>query len=594
MKIRSKGKGKGKGKAAGSGGHQRRECPEFVTADIETDPFRAWATVVEQRIPQPFAAGVHDGDQTWLYWGADCVASMVAKCVELGKVVYMHNGGNFDFHYVLPHLDIERVEILRVGGKRIVQMKLPGKTPAVFRDSYALVPKPLRSWGKGDMDYAKLEKENRETNKDEILSYLTMDLVSLYTLMKAAQAHNGADYLTLASASFAALKAGLPEKFAAVSEHFDTTYRTYYYAGRVEIRRYGRVPGRWEVYDINSAFPHAMLGMHWWGSKCTMTETRPKENVGPCFVDVTCRSNRAFPLRGKTTVEYPQGRERFQVTGWEFLAAERLGLMLDAEIHCWHVPHELMNYGDFVLPRYALKISAENEGDKAGRFFAKLELNSAYGKTGQNPLLFSDVRGMPLGKYPMKEYKTKNGRTQRVIDTSWELSNDDEQAGISFFTRPTYGPHSNKIPRYNNVAIAASVTGFVRARMMAAIHECGAVYADTDSVFIPEGRAGSLKVGSGLGDWKHEFTFDELWLGGKKLYAGKGTEPGSDAVKWKTASKGVRLLPDEIVRVCEGETMRSNFDAPTFSLSSRTRFVSRRVKMPEDWANRWIRDDEQF
>ncbi len=57
--------------------------------------------------------------------------------------------------------------------------------------------------------------------------------------------------------------------------------------------------------------------------------------------------------------------------------------------------------------------------------------------------------------------------------------------------------------RFYNVAVAASITGYVRAYLFRAIKNCsGLLYCDTDSLAFTGKH--SLAVGNDLGAWDHE------------------------------------------------------------------------------------------
>jgi len=125
--------------------------------------------------------------------------------------------------------------------------------------------------------------------------------------------------------------------------------------------------------------------------------------------------------------------------------------------------------------------------------------------------------------------------------------------------------------RYYNVATAASITGFVRAYLWRAICQCGGVlYCDTDSIAARD--VSMIPLGDELGDWGADGVFERGAIAGKKLYAyryKKGTEPKDNAGKnicWKIASKGGRLSPRQIVRICKGEQIVFEPETPTFSL----------------------------
>jgi hypothetical protein len=104
-----------------------------------------------------------------------------------------------------------------------------------------------------------------------------------------------------------------------------------------------------------------------------------------------------------------------------------------------------------------------------------------------------------------------------------------------------------------------------------------ALYTDTDSLIVPVAEGEKL-IGEGLGQWEMKAQTGgkkRVVIAGKKLYA---FEIGGD--KWMTASKGVRLTPQEIMDVARGKTVVWRSDVPTFSLSRPTSvpvFMERKI-----------------
>jgi hypothetical protein len=83
----------------------------------------------------------------------------------------------------------------------------------------------------------------------------------------------------------------------------------------------------------------------------------------------------------------------------------------------------------------------------------------------------------------------------------------------------------------------------------------------------------ALEVSKQLGMFDIEAECDGGGIAGKKLYAFHKTSGG-----WKTASKGVRLTPEEILDVARGGIVTYEPDVPTFSVKSGIRFTPRRIK----------------
>jgi hypothetical protein len=128
------------------------------------------------------------------------------------------------------------------------------------------------------------------------------------------------------------------------------------------------------------------------------------------------------------------------------------------------------------------------------------------------------------------------------------------------------------------VSVAASVTGFVRSYLWRNIHKTDTpLYCDTDSIAFA-GNQNGINMSNELGAWELEAECDYAAIAGKKLYAFRKLDG-----KFKTASKGVRLDPSEIIDIAKGATVLYTPDAPTFSIKQGTvKFQSRSIKMVDN------------
>ena len=127
--------------------------------------------------------------------------------------------------------------------------------------------------------------------------------------------------------------------------------------------------------------------------------------------------------------------------------------------------------------------------------------------------------------------------------------------------------------KYNNVATGASITGAARAVLLRGLSQSvDPIYCDTDSIICQE-FTGAVD-GAALGSWKLEKTGNSIAIAGRKLYA---LFDGDECVK--AASKGVRIAPDEIVKVAMGETVVYERDAPTYRLNGNVDWITRKVRI---------------
>ncbi len=387
--------------------------------------------------------------------------------------------------------------------------------------------------------------------------------------------------LTLASATYKIMKNDFDSDLGRSDEQYDDSMRPYYFAGRVQFWQLGRIKGKCHTVDINSAFPWAMSQNHIDGFEYRSGKKLPKKNAEQSFITVECDSAGELPLRNpKGGVDFPIGRHVFYVTGWEYLAALEVGAVKNPVIQSVLTPKKVKNFSKFVHHFYNAKDAAKRAGDKEEEFFNKIVLNAGYGKTALNPRRFTEVCVTSIYDTPPEvDGKTKKQKEANAVVAGWKVQWDDPERGLTFHARNSY---REGIDKFINVAIAASITGCVRAFLIRSKAKCkGVVYCDTDSLTAAD--VSQLKTSDALGDWKLEMTFpgtnanNSFYIAGKKLYAGFGVTPGGEK-KWKVASKGVRLKPLQIVAVAMGKERTHESMAPTFSVFSPPKFVKRTIR----------------
>lgn len=540
----------------------------IIAADCETDPFR------HKRDPEPFIWGTYDGTTFRTFATTKDFVDFIAT---QSVIVYAHNGGKFDFMFLLSFLlkyksDGVRAQIIN---GRIVKMKL-GK--AELRDSFAAIPIGLGVVGKKEIDYAKLEKEVRHLHVEEIREYLMQDCVSLYELMNNYREIAGKQPTIASNALKYCKKLGIdPGK---TNNHFDAVMRDFYFGGRTECFRPG-THKNFHVLDIHSAYPFAMTHDHPSGDeniRIEISEFNRLKQVEKqrCFLRIKCNvKSGCFPKRTKTGLDFPVGVNEFNVTGWEYVAALDLNLISDVEIREIIRFNETINFTDYIAHWYSYK-DAHSEKNSDGQRLHPIQYeigkrmqNALYGKLSQDPARYYDYKIFPGGT---------------VIDREqgWELA--DEYQDVEIHCRPALWKYEQEFgsdwrgrPLYNNVATGASITGFTRAHLLRAIHAVGyrhVIYCDTDSLMFDEkSNYRVLPMSNKLGDWEYEQKGDLGHFAGKKLYgirtAGK---------KDKIASKGGKLTFDKIKSLIDGEIILWQNDAPSFSIAGKASYVSRRFR----------------
>lgn len=543
---------------------------KIAVIDFETEPFEK--VDGKDHVPEAFACGFFDGETYSVIWHDDekkVLKWAHEKVKKFDGIVYAHNGGKFDFIGYLFKVAGKTLhgESPDMRGSRIVRLKY-GK--GEIRDSYAILPAPLSSYDKGDIDYKLFRKGIRDKHREKILKYLRRDCVSLYGLVSAFISIHGQKPLTAAAASFAFLKA-MGYDIDPLSAEQDTKFRGFYYGGHCEAYEQGIFRGRFYVPDMKSAYPWAMTKLHAFCNEFDFL-VAPKTVIEQDFVCFEGHAKGCFPMRTKDGLDFPHISGKFYVTGWEYLRAKELGLCRGKVLYVER-PKVCAEFGKFVYYWFDLKEAAEAKGDKAGRLIAKISVNAAYGKFAQRP-----------DKY--RDYLIVDWQAEIPCDEDdeplYEEEYVDEENGFA-----VWSTESKKPPTYYNVATAGSITGCVRARLIGE----EMMYCDTDSKICRH----KPKLGKGLGAWNLEVEGDLLYIAGKKLYAlrllkkycaGKKDAKAKgywwdekEKRAWKIASKGARLTPNDMKDLCEGKIVLWENPAPSFSLKSKTHFVKRRIKM---------------
>lgn len=524
---------------------KKRSSPKFAIIDAETDPF------IFGRIPKPFLWGYFDGIEFKTF----LTTEEMINFISLKKItIYAHNGGKFDYMFLLDHINpFEKPTIIN---NRLSKIRI-GKCTLV--DSYNILPIALGKYKKDSIDYAKFEKRVRHKYMSEIIDYLRSDCIYLHELVKRYRDEYGAD-LTQASGAIKTFQKMQGEK---VPRHKDaaifSNFKKYYHGGRVECFKTGIIEKKFNVYDINSAYPFAMMYNHPYGLDFIYGEREiPFSDTERVFYRLECVSRGAFPYREKKNsgLTFPNDKQvrEFYITDWEYWTAKNAKLITHIKIiECVIFP-TTRNFSEYVTKFYNGRKQAKLDNDHALDMLYKFRLNSLYGKFGSDYRKYENYIVMP------KDFESDD----------WEKI-DEFGKNNNLLSCPLADDEMN----FYNVATAASITGFVRAYLLAAMVNVGpdnVLYCDTDSITTLSGDG--LNVGRHLGAWKDEGKFVKAGIAGKKLYIFKAVSG-----KCKTASKGVKLTNAQLWRVCGGDTVTHKKPSPSFSITGKARFTKRKIKI---------------
>ncbi len=520
----------------------------ILTLDLETDPFQRGAPDIRL-----FVWGLYDGDVFEHRWGVEgCIRSLVERIETEHAIIYAHNGGQFDFLFMVEHLVRD---VLVING-RIVEAKI-GK--ATLRDSFMILPRPLAELGaKEDFDYNKMRPAVRDRHRAAIVSYLETDC----RVLRKAVIHFHEMFgkkLTMSGASMAELRAVIERtehRDAAVtlqqlSLEQDAELRPFYIGGRVQVLEGGILDDDLRYYDCNSMFPFVMQKyVHPTGNKWM-----PAADLDDAdFAVIEATANACLPWRSDDgRLMYPTDRRRYTVTGHELRAARKLGLVkVHAIERAIRFPVRRV-FDQFVHTFYGLRKAAQAAGDVRLAVFFKDVLNRAYGRFALNPDGILRWQVVPNGEAP-----DEDGFEPRFTGDK-----------VTFWAKPAEDRDRRRA--IGNVATAASITGAARAELMMAMATAERpVYCDTDAVIA---RAIDRPVSGEIGAWKIEADADRVAIAGKKLYA---MWKGEAVVKM--ACRGARLSGDQIARVARGEAQWWMADAPSINIAGVQTWQKRQVR----------------
>lgn len=541
---------------------------QIAVVDSETDPFKIGRTEI-----RPFLWGFYDGTN---YEEFTDTYELIKFLYEKPLIVYAHNGGKFDWHFIVDYID-PFSDVMIING-RLAKFKIG---ECEFRDSYNILPTPLSAYQKTKIDYAIFEESERHKkyNWKKIRDYLYDDCKYLYTYVTTFIDRFGL-HMTQAGV---AMKQW--EKLSGLSAPRDENgelyheFKHYYYGGRCQSFIHGVTEKPYEMVDINSAYPYAMLSKHPFSLDHVDIDYQgwldlDEDYKGPSFFHVSAISKGALPFRGADgSLYFPDDtieRDYF-VTGWEILAGISTNTLRVTNYHRITVFFGYVDFSDYIMHFYTERKIAKENNDKLTDNFCKLLMNSLYGKFGSNPDSYRNYQIIPedcIGPGGQVEGTDKKGDA-----CLWDYAGDiGEQVLISRGLE-------DEEQHFYNVCTAASITGYVRAFLWRAICACeGVYYCDTDSIaaeFVGDLPNG---IGNELGQWESEGHFDGGAFAGRKLYAMKYKEPVDDKTH-KLASKGTRLTSSQIYKVAQGEEVLFETDKPTFSVHKAPVLQNRIVKM---------------
>jgi len=568
---------------------KQRSINNIAVLDFETDPFDNLLDELEIR---PFTACLYsDNFEPVIIWeeNNELFIEAVLKAInDLPEeyTIYAHNGGKFDYMFLLSKLRGE----VRFKGRGIMSAMV-GKHE--LRDSFHIIPDKLANYKKDHIEYKLMKRGKRNQFKQQIIDYMVSDCRYLLDLVKGFATRFGLK-ISIGQAAMSRLRQHY--KFDRLEEYQDEYFRQFFFGGRVEcLEGQIRRKGHFKLFDVNSMYPAVMATFqHPIGN--VYFKQKEGINEDTIFIDLTCTTVGKigpFVMRDGEKTHAPLGRHRFKTTIWEYNIAKKHGLFTDEEIHTYVDIPKRTDFSKFVLPLYEdrQKLKAiiaqlkkegkqdTNEYDEAVKddMFMKFLLNNGYGKFAQNPRRYKEHYITELDGYPPG-------------DEEWKTTFYDNYA-VHHRANPSY--------RFNNVATGASITGAARATLLDAL--CSAVnplYCDTDSIVcdeLPNVEIHKTKLGA----WDLEKEISEIIVNGKKSYSyiildtneivnkSKGSGNILSKEDWEKMNalpekeqekKAKELTYQNAIRIFEGETVLSLAKGITLTKDGNQDYMKRRIR----------------
>lgn len=537
------------------------------------------------RIPKPFIHGIYFGDPEE-YHEFDTIEALVAFLEKQKALFYAHNGGKFDYFPLRPYMNTDEPVMLING--RIARFRIG---ECEFRDSLNIFPNTrLSDFGvKTEIDYDKMEPAVRDIPevRREISLYLRQDCKGLYDQVTRFRSEYGTGLTQAGTMMKRWEKRHYQQDAPRQSKAQFEQCRPFYYGGRVQCFVAGVQAVGFQVADINSAYPRAMLEAHPISPAPSESRRLPRDEaiLKTSLIRLSCCARGCFPWRSprdgnskawEGELFFPEDElrkpRRYYITGWELIAALEMNAVTTIHIEEVLTFSQTRDFQDYILPAYEARLQAKAMGDKAGVIFKKYEMNGLYGKFGADPSNYAEY--VIATTDTVEGWKAKGFKHyQDWGEGKWMMERPPSESDLKDMTSRW---------RYYNVATAASITGFVRAFLFKALSRAsGVLYCDTDS--IAARSLTGLDYGKELGQWKDEGAFDRYAIAGKKLYAfhvagapepydpKAGEKDPPEELTWKIASKGVAFHtdpdgPNKIIELAQGGEIEYRPQVPTYSV----------------------------
>ena len=455
----------------------------FSTADIETDGLGG-----------EFLDGcIYNGKRSYFFPSSEAMFSHIR---DKGGIYYFHNGGRYDLAYLLEYFAglSEGLDTINMGSSFILA-KGKGKKNFEIRDSFAILSSSLLSLCKqfgiqheeeAGKDKRSKIKEYKRDNPEAYFNYLEQDCISLYKILTSLFS---LPELTGVSLQHSFTPASMAMQVFR-TKYLDRDVRNYtgliedkirksYHGGRVEVFNLSEIYEGF-LYDITSLYPSVMINEIPYG---TPYETTDKNLLTPdSLVDCTVLVDKnryigPLPYHYNEKLCFPVGV--FAGTWWK-KELDSPGVKILNIKNIINFPHKAPLFRSYVEELFSLKARS----DGALKVFAKLCLNSLYGKFGMK----RDRKAKVFLDEKEGWIHTRNG-----YNVQWDGGN------IYWFEREVRIDAPYIIP---HIASYITMLARVKLRQYLEQYQSSIWYCDTDS--LVSNKPLPLPISEKLGDWKLE------------------------------------------------------------------------------------------
>jgi hypothetical protein len=447
----------------------------FATSDIEANDWTKFLVM-----------GFFDGENYKRFFSPQSFVQYLTSTKKYnGWRIYFHNGGKYDFLFLIDVLYDEGFELRFINrGSSIISMEARKVNfKLVFADSYALFPMSLdrlqkeynSAYQKIPVDFTK----NHSAHEKNLNAHLENDCKGLYDILTQEYEHMGVLKLTRASQALAIFERDyLHDEIYSVSKPMDDYFRqNYYHGGRVEV--YKVYAENLNYYDVNSLFPFVMLEPMPCGEPKRVRVNRSGK-IG--FYEIEIKTDLPISISpliyaNKTGNYYFRAKkgDRTYGTSNDIEILKTLGISFSVLTGLEFEKAEGL-FSEYVTRFFEEKKNATG----AKRVIAKLMLNALYGKLGQRLLQDS------IETYHGQEYKS-------IVNAEYDLV-------------MVAGRQKKK---YNGIYLASWITSLARGyhfKLMLNTGLSSMVYCDTDSLIT----TAKMTTGNNIGELKLE---DEIVKG---------------------------------------------------------------------------------